>query len=61
MKLLWRTALVGLAAGALFAACSGKSATTPPAGAAAASGHHPFYECARSGPGAGRTRWLGSP
>ncbi|MCG6927526.1 MAG: VOC family protein [Acidobacteria bacterium] len=40
MKLLWRAALAVLAA-ALFAACSSTSATTPPAGAADASGHRP--------------------
>jgi len=40
MKLLWRAGLVVLAA-ALFPACSSTSATTPPAGAADASGHRP--------------------
>jgi predicted enzyme related to lactoylglutathione lyase len=41
MKLLWRAALVVLAGGAVFAACSSRAATTPPAGAMSAPGYHP--------------------
>jgi predicted enzyme related to lactoylglutathione lyase len=41
MKLLWRVGLVLLAGGALFAACSSRAVTTPPAGATRAPGYHP--------------------
>jgi predicted enzyme related to lactoylglutathione lyase len=41
MNLLGKAALAVLATAALFAACSSRSATTSPAGAATASGHHP--------------------
>lgn len=41
MKVLWKVALGLFAASALVAACSSKSATTSPAGAASAPGYHP--------------------
>jgi len=41
MRVLWKVALGVLAGSALVAACSSRSATTPPAGAASAPGYHP--------------------
>jgi predicted enzyme related to lactoylglutathione lyase len=41
MKLPWKAALGVLAMSLSFAACSSMSTTTPPTGAAIASGHHP--------------------
>jgi predicted enzyme related to lactoylglutathione lyase len=41
MKFLWKVAPALVAASALLAACSSRSATAPPAGAASAPGYHP--------------------
>ena len=41
MKLLWKAALTLVAGSALLVACSNRTVTTPPAGAASGPGYHP--------------------